>query len=74
MTVYARLEKTTDSTTLQYAPERTKEKGWHDVCIYGDANCTQFMGRFPHYYSNKPTRRNKYVTLNCCRYNLIWIP
>ncbi len=43
-----------------------------DVQIYHDKECTQKFALFQSHFSSKPTRRNKYVTLNCYRYNLEW--
>ena len=40
--------------------------------LYADADCTRPVARFPWHYSNKPTRRNRYVTVNCARYALAW--
>lgn len=45
----------------------------YEVRIYKDSECNQHYATFNCWYSNKPTFRNKYVTLNCCRYNLIWL-
>jgi hypothetical protein len=39
-----------------------------------DRHCQSFFVTFPwHYYKSKPTRRNRYVILNCFRYRLVWI-
>lgn len=69
LTVYAKLEPTTDEVTLKYFPETDKK----DVQIYRDEACTDPFARFPWHYSSRPTLRNKYVTLNCYRWKLQWI-
>lgn len=44
-----------------------------DVQIYRDKACTDKFGLFLNGRSNKPTRRNKWVTLNCHMYKLEWV-
>ena len=66
--VYARKEPTTDSVAIQHSCANEK-----DVQVYHDKECTRPYARFPWYYSNIPTRRNKYVTLDCFRYKLEWV-
>ncbi len=68
-TVYARKERTTDSTTLTHFPNSKKE----DVQIYRDRQAKIPFARFTWGMKNTPTKRNKYVTLNCFKYNLEWI-
>jgi len=74
-TVYARHERTTESHYLKYVPEKQlNEKNFQDVVFYRDKECTQFYCRIPAGYTqSKPTRRNKYIVLNCVRYNLVWV-
>jgi hypothetical protein len=78
-TLYARREPTTDSTTrdmLKSSPARDRDafkQSHRDVQLYSDAACTQRAARYPWHYSNKPTRRNRYVIHNCFRYNLVWV-
>lgn len=72
-TVYARYEPTTDRATLNNF-EADSIKRCLDVVIYHDAACTAFYCRIPwHYTKSKPTKRNKYITLNCYRYKLQWV-
>lgn len=66
ITVYARKEPTTDSL-VDPSEQRM------DVQIYKDKEATRKFARFPWYYSSKPTKRNKYVTLNCYKWRLQWI-
>lgn len=46
----------------------------HDVCVYADPERKTLKGRFIWYHASKPTRRNKYVMFNCCRWRLEWLP
>ena len=79
--VYARREPTTDSATRDAykAGGKTGEAlekavaSHFDVQVYHDKEGTKPFGRFPWDRSNKPTRRNKWLTLNCFRYRLEWI-
>ena len=74
-TVYARLEPTTDSTTATMIDANSRwanPKQQQDVVIYSDRKCRQFYCRIPWHYSTRPTRRNKYITLNCYRWRLVW--
>lgn len=48
--------------------------GEYDVCVYADRAGKTLKGRFAWYLSSKPTRRNKYVMLNCYRWRLEWLP
>ncbi len=67
--VYARKERTTDSTTLTHFPNSKKE----DVQIYRDRQAKIPFARFMWGMKDTPTKRNKYVTLNGFKYNLEWI-
>ena len=69
LTVYARKEPTTDATTLKYAPN---EKHF-DIQIYKDKAATIPYARFPWHYKDKPTKRNKHITVNCFKWKLEWI-
>ena len=76
LTVYVRLEPTTDSATaaMVRADRRwANPKQQRDAVIYRDRQCRQFFCRIPWHYSTRPTRRNKYITLNCYRWRLIWV-
>jgi hypothetical protein len=44
-----------------------------DVVAYRDQEKTEVACRWPWYYSNKPTKRNKTVMMNCYRWNIEWI-
>lgn len=75
-TVYARHEPTTDRATadmLKVSPQLENCKQQQDVQVYIDQEAKQPHARWPWYYSSKPTRRNKYVTINCHRYRLEWL-
>ena len=79
-TLYARRERTTDSATfdmLKIGNDAERERflrlrGHMDVQLYYDAACTIKAARYPWHYT-KPTRRQKTVTHNCARYNLVWV-
>ncbi len=77
MNVYARKEPTTDSATLDMIKAAGGVLGAvskkQDVQVYKDKAAKHPLARFPWYYSNKPTRRNRYVTVNCVVYNLVWL-
>jgi hypothetical protein len=45
----------------------------YDVIIYRDAQLNQIMCKFDWYSTNKPTMRNKYITLNCNRWQIEWV-
>jgi hypothetical protein len=66
--VYARKE-----LTHELPSANPKEVLLYDVQVYKDAEAKTPFGRFMWYSSNKPTRRNKYVTLNCYKWKLNWI-
>jgi hypothetical protein len=75
-TVYARREVTTDSATKDMLKAQGRPGGitrFFDVQIYHDKAGKRPFGRFVLASSNRPTRRNKYVALNCFRYRLEWI-
>ena len=44
-----------------------------DVVLYRDAACTRVAGRYPWHYHSKPKLRNRYIMLNCYRWNLVWL-
>ena len=77
MTLYARREPTNDAATaamLKVTPSLADPKRHLDVQVYYDREATRKAARYPWYYSNKPTRRNKRVTHNCANYDLEWLP
>lgn len=47
--------------------------GWKDVVFSHDLEFTDIAGRIPA-GQKQPDRRNKYQTLNCAKYQLIWRP
>lgn len=49
----------------------TAHKG--DIVLYADQAAKSFVCIFPGYYSNRPTRRNRWVTINCVRRPLRWL-
>ena len=42
------------------------------VAYYNDAEATQRACVNP--WPSRPTRRNRYVMLNCCRWRAVWLP
>lgn len=70
-TVYARHEPTNDSAAMQYLDAKTLAT-CKDVIIYHDRRSRHVYARFP-FYQSKPARRNRYVTINCFRYRLVWV-
>lgn len=77
LTVYARHEPTTDSATRDAvacgAVSKAAARRLLDVQIYRDRARRRKFARFPWHYSNKPTHRNRYITLNCYRWKLHWL-
>jgi len=71
-TLYARFERTNDTVAIQYLDAKILAS-CKDVIIYHDPHCTRFYANFPWFYNSKPDRRNRYVTLNCFRYRLVWL-
>lgn len=72
--MYARKEQTTDKTTLDKVKDGKDLANCKDVVIYNTTNTVEPIARYPWFYSNKPTRRNKWVTINCVKYRLEWLP
>jgi hypothetical protein len=62
LTLYARREPAADGTP-----------GKQDVTIYSDPAGTELKARFRWWLETCPTKRNRYVTLNCYRWRLKWI-
>ena len=72
-TVYARHEPTNDSVAIKHLDAKTLAT-CKDVIIYHDRKCHRFYANFPWFYNqSKPDRRNRYVTVNCFRYKLVWV-
>lgn len=48
---------------------------FHDgeVVAYADNLAMRRLAKWPSDYSNKPTKRNKYVMINCWKYAIEWI-
>jgi len=68
--VYLRKESTSCTLTLaQPAPLVPSQR---DVVAYQEPG-GRVMGRWPWHYSNKPTRRNRRVTLNCVTRPIVWL-
>ena len=64
LTVYARKEP---SSYPEYANIP------NDIQVYKDKSLKIPFVRFSHFNSNKPSKRNKYITLNCFKYKLEWV-
>lgn len=43
------------------------------VAAYNAKEDSNSIAFWPSYLSNKPTKRNKYVMLNCYKYRIEWI-
>ena len=80
MTIYLRHESTTDPLKRSSA-EREKTdypsrvvRPWLrcDVVYYKDREATQQLARNP--WSDAPTKQNRWVTFNCQRYAVEWLP
>lgn len=69
LTIYARKEPSTDEILLKYAPNQKE----FDVAIYSDKLAQHKKCVIRWDLSSKPTRRNKWLTINCFRYRLEWI-
>jgi len=70
ISLYARKEPTTCTLTFALAHKKRKR----DVMIYTDRSATQLKARIAWHEFRKPTRRNRYITYNCYRYRLEWLP
>ena len=69
--LYLRREPTTDDVLLRMAPKARKL----DVQTYRDAACTNPIARWPwHYSQGKPRRNCRTVTVNCYRWQAVWLP
>lgn len=72
LTLYARREPTACILTgSQPAPLLKRQR---DVVIYRDAAATIRAGRFMWASRDKPDRRHRWLTLNCYRWRLVWLP
>jgi hypothetical protein len=72
-TLTLRYARTTDAVLLTHAPQAADRPGrrWQDVVAVDHADGE--TARWPWYYTNKPSRRRKYVWLNCVRYLARWV-
>lgn len=75
--IYARFERTLDEMLLREARVKLDInldfQKYQDVVLYHDKECTQFARREPWHRETKPTHRNRYQTINCARYKLVWV-
>jgi hypothetical protein len=67
--VYAKKERSTDPVLNELEPKHKRQ----DVVIYKDRECKEIYCRFRWDKSNKPTKRNRWVTINCYTYRLEWL-
>lgn len=68
LSLFARREPTTDAISLAHGRGNMK-----DVVLYRTPEATEPVARFGWFQNGCPTRRFKKVTLNCFRYNLVWL-
>ena len=50
-----------------------KPKKYRDVQIFKDKELNIPFVKFTWYDFDKPSKRNKYITLNCFKYKLEWV-
>ena len=43
-----------------------------EVQLFTDPLCLNKKASYDYWYAAKPTKRNKYVTVNCAKYRLEW--
>ena len=60
-------------TEVYARSEPAADGPWRDVVVYRDQQCTSVYCRIPGEYTSKPTRRNRWIVLNCFRYRLVWV-
>ena len=76
-TLYAKKVPITRADLPGQFPLVKEEINWmkkqYSVQIFRDKAATKHAGTFLFDHSNKPTKRNKYVMLNCYRWKLVWI-
>lgn len=73
LTLYARQEPTKDQTARDHLSEAELQSCF-DVVLYRNPEATDLHTRFGWHVASKPDRRNKYVTINCYRWKLEWLP
>lgn len=44
-----------------------------DVMAYREPEDVKPVAHWPWYYSSKPTKRNKWVTFNCYKWQAVWM-
>jgi len=72
LTLYARKVPTDDAVLFKYAaPADIDLQGVHRDVLISRPDGTEVC-RIPWHRKSKPDRRNRYFTLNCNRYRLIW--
>jgi hypothetical protein len=72
LVIYLRREKTRDPITRkQKAPLTDYQR---DVLAYYDEAGHIIAGRWPWYYSDKPSRKNKKIVLNGVQRSVVWLP
>lgn len=69
-TLYARYEPTNDEMALAYA-NRGKHK--RDVCLYADADASDYRGRFAWNYRRKPNKGSKACLHGNLQWQLVWL-
>lgn len=75
ITLYARLEPTTDTVALRYCTlAQLQQSKFKDVVLYEDRACTRIYCRYSWQYSDKPKRnKTKEIYIDYCRYKIKWI-
>lgn len=68
-TIYLKNVPTNDELRLQFAEIADKQ----DVAVYKKPNHSEEWVRYPWHFKSKPTKRNKYLTLNCFKYLVKWV-
>lgn len=71
MTLYARLEPTTDPTCLHYCP-KAQLTALRDVVLYADKGATRQVARYAPLMT-RPDHRHRFVNHNCARFALEWL-
>lgn len=61
-----------DNFLLPVYLRKEERDGINGVACYADERCKEFKGFFPWWNKDCPTKRNKYITLNCYRWLAVW--
>jgi len=74
--IYARKEPTDDpeKDNKAYPLSSAIIAKKKDVQLYYDQETTKPAGRYPWHYKSKPTRRNKRISLDYGKHDLVWLP